>query len=104
MRVLTLGAGTVGHWIADMLCRRRHDVTIIDCDQDRVRQIDGELDVRVIHGSASQSTVLFQADVCSADICLAVTGDDEVNVVAASMAKALGARSQHRPCVRPGLS
>ena len=75
-----------------MLCRRRHDVTVIDIDPDRVRQINSELDVRAIHGSASQSTVLFQADVCSADICLAVTGDDEVNVVAASMAKALGAR------------
>ena len=92
MRVLTLGAGTVGHWIADMLCRRRHDVTVIDIDPERVRQINSELDVRAIEGSASQSTVLFQADVCSADICLAVTGDDEANVVAASMAKALGAR------------
>lgn len=92
MRVLTLGAGTVGHWIADMLCRRRHDVTVIDIDPDRVRQINSELDVRAIEGSAAQSTVLFQADVCSADICLAVTGDDEANVVAASMAKALGAR------------
>ncbi|QEG01108.1 Trk system potassium uptake protein TrkA [Stieleria maiorica] len=92
MRVLTLGAGTVGHWIADMLCRRRHDVTVIDIDPERVRQINSELDVRAIQGSASQSTILFQADVCSADICLAVTGDDEANVVAASMAKALGAR------------
>ncbi|MCS7469925.1 Trk system potassium transporter TrkA [Stieleria sp. ICT_E10.1] len=92
MRVLTLGAGTVGHWIADMLCRRRHDVTVIDIDPERVRQINSELDVRAIQGSAAQSTVLFQADVCSADICLAVTGDDEANVVAASMAKALGAR------------
>jgi trk system potassium uptake protein TrkA len=50
------------------------------------------LDVRAIVGSASRSTVLFQADVCAADMCLAVTGDDEVNIVAASMAKALGAR------------
>ncbi len=75
-----------------MLCRRRHDVTVVDLDPDRVRSINSELDVRAIQGSASQSTVLFQADVCSADICLAVTGDDEVNVVAASMAKALGAR------------
>ncbi|MEL6105270.1 MAG: Trk system potassium transporter TrkA [Planctomycetota bacterium] len=92
MRVLLLGAGTVGHWIADMLCRKRHDVTVIDIDAERVRQLNSELDVRAIQGSAAQSTVLFQADVCSADVCLAVTGDDEANVVAASMAKALGAR------------
>ena len=92
MRVITLGGGTVGRWIADMLCRRRHSVTVIDNDPENVRRINSELDVRAIEGSASQSTVLFQADVLSADICLAVTGDDEVNIVGASMAKALGTR------------
>ena len=92
MRILTLGAGTVGRWIADILCRRRHSVTVVDIDPEHVRRINGELDVRAIEGSGSQSTILFQADVCGADICLAVTGDDEVNIVAASMAKALGAR------------
>ncbi len=92
MRVLTLGAGTVGRWVADMLCRRRHSVTVVDTDPANVRRINNELDVRAIEGSASRSTVLFQAGVCAADVCLAVTGDDEVNIVAASMAKALGAR------------
>ncbi|MEM9588076.1 MAG: NAD-binding protein, partial [Planctomycetota bacterium] len=92
MRVLTLGGGTVGRWVADMLCRRRHSVTVIDNDPENVRRINSELDVRAIEGSAAQSTVLFQADVLSADICLAVTGVDEVNIVGASMAKALGAR------------
>ncbi len=75
-----------------MLCRRRHSVTVVDTDPENVRRINSELDVRAIEGSASRSTVLFQADVCAADMCLAVTGDDEVNIVAASMAKALGAR------------
>ena len=92
MRVLTLGAGTVGRWVADILCRKGHSVTVVDNDPENVRRINSELDVRAIVGSASQSTVLFQADVLSADICLAVTGDDEVNIVAASMAKGLGAR------------
>ncbi|MDG2224547.1 MAG: Trk system potassium transporter TrkA [Rubripirellula sp.] len=92
MRVLTLGAGTVGRWVADMLCRRGHSVTVVDTNPHNVQRINSELDVRAIVGSASRSTVLFQADVCAADMCLAVTGDDEVNIVAASMAKALGAR------------
>ncbi|QDT01702.1 Trk system potassium uptake protein TrkA [Rubripirellula lacrimiformis] len=92
MRVLTLGAGTVGRWVADMLCRRRHSVTVVDHNPENVRRINSELDVRAIEGSASRSTVLFQADVCAADMVLAVTGDDEVNIVAASMSKALGAR------------
>ena len=92
MRIVILGAGTVGTWIADLLCRHRHSVTVVDHDSDHTRRINNELDVRAITGSASQSSVLFQAGVLGSDICLAVTGCDEVNLVAASMAKAMGAR------------
>ncbi len=92
MRIVVLGAGTVGTWIADLLCRHRHIVTVVDNDPSHTRRINEELDVRAITGSASQSSVLFQAGVPGADICLAVTGDDEVNIVAASMAKAMGSR------------
>ncbi len=91
MRILTLGAGTVGTWIADLLCRYRHDVTVVDTDLENVQRINNDLDVRAIQGSASQSSVLFQAGVMGCDICLAVTGSDEVNMIAASMAKAMGA-------------
>lgn len=92
MRIVVLGSGTVGTSIADLLCRHRHSVTIVDEDPSHVRQLNAALDVRAITGSASQSSVLFQADVLGADLCLAVTGDDEVNMVAASLAKAMGAR------------
>lgn len=91
MRIVVLGAGTVGGSIASLLCLHRHSVTIVDTDADNVRHINETLDVRGITGSASQSSVLFQAGVGSADLCLAVTGDDEANIVAASMAKAMGA-------------
>ena len=92
MRILVLGGGTVGTWIADLLCRHRHSVAVVDTNSETTRRINNELDVRAITGSASQSSVLFQADVIGADLCLAVTGDDEANIVAASMAKAMGAR------------
>lgn len=92
MRIVVLGAGTVGSWIADLLCQNRHRVTVVDDNPDHVKRINKELDVRAVLGSAAQSSVLFQADVIGADICLAVTGEDEVNIVAASMAKAMGAR------------
>jgi trk system potassium uptake protein TrkA len=92
MRIVVLGAGTVGSWIADLLCQNRHRVTVVDDDPEHVRRINKELDVRGVLGSAAQSSVLFQADVIGADICLAVTGVDEVNIVSASMAKAMGAR------------
>jgi trk system potassium uptake protein TrkA len=92
MRIVVLGAGTVGHSIASLLCRNRHSVTVVDTDARHIRTINETLDVRGITGSASQSSVLFQAGVSSCDLCLAVTGEDEVNLVAASMAKAMGAR------------
>jgi len=91
MRIVVLGAGTVGTSIADMLCREGHSVTVVDNDPAHARRANDELDVRVVSGSASESTVLFQAGVLGADLCLAVTGSDEVNLVAASMAKAMGA-------------
>jgi len=92
MRIVVLGAGTVGTSIADMLCQDRHSVTVVDIDSANTRRVNDELDVRVVTGSAAQSSVLFQAGILGADLCLAVTGSDEVNMIAASMARAMGAR------------
>ena len=97
MRIAVLGAGTVGLSIASLLCRNGHSVTVVDTNADKIRQVNETLDVRGLHGSASQSSVLFQAGVSTCDLCLAVTGDDEANMVAASMAKAMGA---HRTVAR----
>ncbi|QEG22863.1 Trk system potassium transporter TrkA [Mariniblastus fucicola] len=92
MNIVILGAGTVGSSIADQLCSSHHSVTVVDADPERVRTINEKYDVRAITGSASQSSVLFQAGMLGADLCLAVTGVDEVNIVAASMARKMGAR------------
>lgn len=92
MNIVILGTGTVGYSIADLLCQREHSVTVVDIDPQRIKRINDQFDVRAIVGSASQSSVLFQAGINVADICLAVTGCDEVNIVAASMAKSMGAR------------
>jgi len=92
MIIVVLGAGTVGTSIANTLCRHGHSVTVVDQDPEQTRRVNDELDVRVVTGSASQSSVLFQTDVFGADLCLAVTGCDEVNLIGASMAKGMGAR------------
>lgn len=92
MNIVILGAGTVGSSIAEQLCSSSHSVTLVDRDPDRVRSINEKYDVRALTGSASQSSVLFQAGMVAADLCLAVTGVDEVNIVAASMARKMGAR------------
>lgn len=89
MQVLILGGGTIGAAIAKMLCSR-HSVTLVDSNPEVTRTLDSDLDIRVVTGSASQSSVLFQAGVTTADICLALTGNDEVNIVGASLAKGMG--------------
>jgi trk system potassium uptake protein TrkA len=92
MKILILGAGTVGTWIADLLCQQRHSVVVVDIDSEHTRRINDELDVRSLTGHGSHASVLFQAEVIGSDLCLAVTGNDEVNLVAASMAKGMGVR------------
>ena len=92
MNIVILGAGTVGSSIAEQLCAANHSVTVVDSDAEKVRSINEKYDVRALTGSASQSSVLFQAGMVAADLCLAVTGMDEVNIVAASMARKMGAR------------
>ena len=97
MRIVVLGAGTVGTSIAGMLCEEGHSVTVVDHNPQKTRHVNDRLDVRVVTGSAAQSSVLFQAGVLGADLCLAVTGSDEVNLIGASMAKAMGT---HRTVAR----
>lgn len=92
-----MGAGTVGTSIAGMLCEEGHSVTVVDHDPAKTRHVNDRLDARVVTGSAAQSSVLFQSGVLGADLCLAVTGSDEVNLIGASMAKAMGA---HRTVAR----
>ena len=92
MNIVILGAGTVGAAIAEQLCLLHHNVTVVDIDPERVRSLNDKYDIRAITGSASQSSVLFQAGMVAADLCLAMTGSDEVNLVAASLAKVMGSR------------
>lgn len=97
MRIVVFGAGTVGRSIAPLLCQSGHSLTVIDTSPERVRWVNETLDARGIQGSASQASVLFQAGISSADLCIAITGDDEVNLVGASMGAAMGA---HRAIAR----
>lgn len=97
LRIVLLGGGTVGSSVADLLCSEGHEVTLVDSDKSRTRMANEELDVGVVTGSASRSTTLFQANVAGADLCLAVTGSDEVNLIAASLSKSMGA---HRSVAR----
>lgn len=92
MNIVILGAGTVGTSIAAMLCENGHNVRLVDSSSDALERSGESLDIQTIHGSACDAITLFQADVLNADLCLAVTSLDEINLVGASLARAMGAK------------
>ncbi len=93
MKVIIIGAGKVGFSMAQMLSAENHDVAIIEQDPDRQRILEEELDVQVIDGSGSSTSVLEAAGVHNADMLLAVTEVDELNMVACILAKKYGTKT-----------
>lgn len=89
MKVVICGAGRVGYDIARALSRERNDVTIIDKSDDLIRRIGDKLDVQAITGFASYPEVLERAGTADADMLIAVTYADEVNMVACQVAGSL---------------
>jgi trk system potassium uptake protein TrkA len=82
MKVLILGAGQVGTSVASTLAREDDDVTVVDTDSSRLSKLQDHYDIRTIQGSASHPSVLARAGAEDADLILAVTNSDEVNMVA----------------------
>lgn len=89
MRVIICGAGQVGFNIAAYLVRENNDVTVIDNDPDMVARINMDLDANGILGAGSSPEVLDMAGASDADMVIAVTAQDEVNMVACQVAHSL---------------
>ncbi|MEP5700806.1 MAG: Trk system potassium transporter TrkA, partial [Sneathiella sp.] len=89
MKVIVCGAGQVGSNIARQLAREGNDVTLVDQNPELVRKIGDELDVRAMVGHASHPEVLENAGAGEAEMIIAVTYSDEVNMVACQVAHSL---------------
>ncbi len=89
MRVIVCGAGQVGSTIARHLGAEGVDVTVIDISEEQVRKVDESYDVRGVVGHASYPRILEKAGAQDADILIAVTRSDEVNMVACQVAYSL---------------
>lgn len=90
MRVVIVGAGEVGYHIASRLLREQHDVVMIDQDEELVEQVKEDLDVMAYQGHGADPGVLQQAALAHADMLIAVTSTDEVNLVACILARQYG--------------
>ncbi|ABI68230.1 Trk system potassium transporter TrkA [Syntrophomonas wolfei] len=92
MKAIIIGAGKVGFSMAEMLSEENHDVVVIEQSPERQQILEDTLDIQVINGSASSFSVLEAAGVREADILLAVTEFDELNMLACMLAKQYGTR------------
>lgn len=89
MKIIILGAGQVGTTLAEILTKEKHDITIIDINEAKLIDIQAKLDVRTITGHASYPAILRQAGADSADMIIAVTANDEVNIIACQVCHSL---------------
>jgi trk system potassium uptake protein TrkA len=89
LKIIILGAGQVGSSVAESLCSEANDITIVDIDAARLKQLQDRLDLRTIVGNAAHPSVLTAAGAGDADLIFAVTRSDETNLVACKLAATL---------------
>ncbi len=90
MNIIIVGCGKVGHALATRLGREGHNITIIDTNAEKIQHITEEIDVMSVVGNGSSVAVLSEAGVEDADVFIAVTGSDELNLLCCMFAKKIG--------------
>ena len=86
MKIIILGAGEVGSNLAQNLTKEASDITVVDSNADKLRDLQDRFDIRTVRGMGSHPDVLRSAGAEDADMLIAVTNSDEVNMVACQVA------------------
>ncbi|ACS84248.1 Trk system potassium transporter TrkA [Musicola paradisiaca] len=89
MKIIILGAGQVGGTLAENLSGENNDITVVDTNTARLRQLQDKFDLRVVTGYASHPRILREAGAEDADMLIAVTNSDETNMIACQIAYSL---------------
>lgn len=89
MKIIILGAGQVGGTLAENLASEANDITVVDTSEARLRELRDRIDIGVVTGAGSHPDVLLQAGVEDADLLIAVTNNDEINMIACQVAHSL---------------
>ncbi len=87
MKVIIIGGGKVGFYLAKNLMNRKHEVTIIEKSKELCNLMSKKVDIDIIHGDGTDIDVLKDADIDIADVVVAATGKDEENLVICEVAK-----------------
>jgi trk system potassium uptake protein TrkA len=94
MRIVIAGAGNTGAQLAKFLIQEKHDVSLIEANEDRAKHISNRLDCMVIHNKANNIKVLKEAGIEKADALICVTGFDEVNMIICGLAASLASENK----------
>ena len=89
MKILIGGAGNAGRSVVDYLSQSNNDIVVVDTDKQRLDELAKEFDVQTVVGSISHPGIMEKIGAADADILIAVTDDDEVNLVACQVAYTL---------------
>lgn len=89
MKIVILGAGQVGSTVASALAHEDNDITIVDINERRLKELQDQMDIRVVLGHASHPKVMERAGIEDADLVIALTSSDEVNMTASQIAYSL---------------
>ncbi len=92
MKIIIAGAGKVGFTIAQRLCREGHDITLVDVLREPLEAASSAMDVMGFCGSCASPATLREAEVETADVYIAATGNDEANLVSCQFARKMGAK------------
>lgn len=88
MRILILGGGAVGALVAQRLIRERNEIVIVEKNEERCSDLEDVLDAKIVHGDAASVKVLEQAGLVTSDMLIAVTSNDEANILGCLIAQA----------------
>lgn len=92
MRIIIVGAGAVGHHLAERLSVEGQDVIVIENDPQRAAELKDQLDALIITGNGASADILIEAEVARADLLIAVTSSDGANFLACHIGKQLGVK------------
>ena len=86
MKIIIVGAGRVGTGVAESLVSEKNDITVIDSDAERLRELQDRMDLRGVVGSCTDPQVLAEAGARDTDLLIAAASQDEVNLVCCKLA------------------
>ena len=90
MKIVIIGGGKVGMLLANELANENHDIVIVDNDKEKIKMLSEAMDVMTVYGNGALASVQREADVDEADLVIAATAEDELNMLACIVARKLG--------------